>query len=72
MCLMAEDFSLLVFGILIGIPIGLAISVFFYQYLTPQQKPATTHMSNEEVLEWVDWKGRRRKATVHRDVTENG
>lgn len=65
-----DCFAYLVMGIVLGIPIGVAATALLYQFLIPHSPPAT-HMNNEEVLEWVDWKGRQRKAVAHRTVKEN-
>ena len=39
-----------------------------YTYGTKEAKPILT---NSEVLEWKDWKGRDRKLTIHREVKQN-
>jgi len=72
------NWILLVGGIAIG-------AVVVYIFLNPAQatttnpqsiytyetKKATPILTNSEVLEWKDWKGRDRKLTIHRKVKRN-
>ena len=62
-------------GVLIGA--GLIIALREFNVLKAQQ-PATVATAapasyvNEEVYEWVDWKGRNRTLKVHRNARETG
>jgi len=51
---------------LIGAFAGGVVTVVAYLFY--KKRTAPTVQVNEEIWEWVDWKGRPRKITVHRRV----
>jgi len=65
-----------------GIAVG---AVVVYMFLNPAQaittspqqmytyeiKKAKPVLTNSEILEWKDWRGRDRKLTIHREVKRN-
>ena len=62
------------FGVLVGAAAvwvlrQVALNTYRAAPAPPTAREPSTY-SNEEVYEWVDWKGRNRKLVVHRDVRE--
>jgi hypothetical protein len=65
-----KDWLLLTAGLLIGIPVGIALFWFFTQHTTPltyQSSPQQVY-ANEEKWTWTDYKGRHREITVKREA----
>jgi len=60
----------LVVGVLIGIAVGIPVGWLIAYYL-PMAAPKPVAYTNEEVWQWVDYKGRDREIRVHRDVRPN-
>ena len=47
----------------------IVIGILIYLVLkTNQQKPIGTAVENEEDWKWVDWRGKERQITVHRQI----
>lgn len=63
-----------VLGILVGIPIGMAVFWGFVNFskgeLSPPLETSKLEAAqrNEEIWRWKDWRGREREITVHREV----
>ena len=70
------DALLLLVGLTIGAVFGgVVVYTMFNARPAAQQVPPSAFsyvpvVRNEEVWEWVDWKGRKRTITVHREVKE--
>jgi uncharacterized membrane-anchored protein YhcB (DUF1043 family) len=65
-----RDWILLAAGLLIGVPIGIALLWFFTHHTTPQTYQSTPQQvyANEEKWTWTDYKGRRREIAVKREA----
>lgn len=60
---------ILVAGLAIG---AVAIYAIVYKPSTQQAvayKPVA--MSNESIIQWIDYKGRKREITIHREIKEH-